>query len=1357
MNRQSSAHVTAFNRASVIVVLIALLAPPLMLLTDLSRSSAKGKRPKAAANTAPPPAYDFSSKAPGIASNLIERVSEKTNAAWEYVTAPELPEGFENATPVSPLYESVSSAIGSVTSLGSPPRASAATLAAGDVSFDFEGDGKADAARWNPGSFEYLIKKSNGSGYQTETIGTSVSTPVPGDFDADGKTDAATFTAGLWTVRKSSGGADVLYNWGVSGDVPVAGDYDGDGKSDYAIVRTETSGSKTWWIHNSATGGYSTTSFGTTGDILVPGNYDGDSQTDIAVFRGGVWHVLGSSAGYYTFGWGVASDTPVPADYDADGKTDFAIFRPGTGTWWVYYSNTSTYLAFGWGNYGDQPVPADYDGDNKADYAVWRPTTGVWYIHESSTGTFKYESLGLSGDTPAEAAYLKKVGSLHSKYDFAKDRLAPINAAGGTNLYSRNFSWGAALVALPGRAGFNAGFGISYNSLVWTKDTENDVMVFDPDVSNVSPGFRMGFATIEPAYYDKGNGRFSFLMVTPSGARVEFKQIGATSRYETQDSTYALLELDVGDDPNDPPDEIGITVTTTDGTRTAYEWKAGAFRAKEIKDRNGNYVLVAHDEYGLLDTVTDTLGRIIEVHYDYELYPTSVTQQWKTGNGAGSTVTHTYATFTYGDIQVDPDFDSSLGVFGPDGGTDVKSLTRVTYADSSATEFDYNDYGQVEKVTNKAPDSHILNYTSTNLDTPGTGLSDVPRFSETRNWVENFNIVSGSEQEVVYTNTFTTGQTIPDVGGTGTLIQVSMTGHPTSNTSKTYVGETGWMESLPIISEDWADSGSGLTRKRWSTSLWTQDDTNLAYINNPRVTETKIGDDEIAAVRRSTTEYRIVPYTNIAEYGLVESVKVYDSDQSTVLMEVQTDYNLSSAYTDRRIIGLPSEVRGYGFENSQLALVSKVTYGYDEENFTFETNQVPNIGTGHDATNYGSAFVTGRANLTSATRHDVTGQTASVTSKTRYDIAGSPVASLDPLNRKVRTEYTDNFNDASNPGTFAYPTKVIDPAGEYSRVQYRFDIGANVWADSPHPSNSQNRGKETTRAYDSLGRLERQTLVNTGAYTRYVYPSSQVRSEVYTTIVDTNGNGADSADEVLSESLFDGAGRTLQSRTEHPGSTGGFAGSIAEYNKLGQLKRSTVPTEITSSYTPTGDDTSWLWQEKEYDWNGRVVREINTDGTDRLISYSGCGCAGITETTIESESVPRDDIPTQNARRKQKVYTDILGRNFKTEIYNWTGGVYTTTVQTFNGRDQVISTEQFEGTANPANTKQTVTTTYDGHGRMKTRHYPIEDSNAYTEWNYNSDDTVHQLIDPRLVIKQFTYEAERGLLEKIEYLPPAGI
>lgn len=88
------------------------------------------------------------------------------------------------------------------------------------------------------------------------------------------------------------------------------------------------------------------------------------------------------------------------------------------------------------------------------------------------------------------------------------------------------------------------------------------------------------------------------------------------------------------------------------------------------------------------------------------------------------------------------------------------------------------------------------------------------------------------------------------------------------------------------------------------------------------------------------------------------------------------------------------------------------------------------------------------------------------------------------------------------------------------------------------------------------------------------------------------------------------------SRTEHPGSTGGWASSFVEYDILGRVKRQSVPTETNSSYTPAGDDSAGpLWTHLKYDWMGRVVPKINTDGIDQttlndsnvLIPYEGCG------------------------------------------------------------------------------------------------------------------------------------------------------
>jgi YD repeat-containing protein len=98
-------------------------------------------------------------------------------------------------------------------------------------------------------------------------------------------------------------------------------------------------------------------------------------------------------------------------------------------------------------------------------------------------------------------------------------------------------------------------------------------------------------------------------------------------------------------------EDLTLTMTGTDGTQMNYVWKGGAYRCNEIKDTNGNYITVNHDENGLLQSVTDTLGRVVTVNYDAQLYPTSITQTWKTGNGESSNTTHTYAAFTYGTVM----------------------------------------------------------------------------------------------------------------------------------------------------------------------------------------------------------------------------------------------------------------------------------------------------------------------------------------------------------------------------------------------------------------------------------------------------------------------------------------------------------------------------------------------------------------------------------------------------------------------------------------------------------------------------------------------------------------------------------
>jgi YD repeat-containing protein len=124
-------------------------------------------------------------------------------------------------------------------------------------------------------------------------------------------------------------------------------------------------------------------------------------------------------------------------------------------------------------------------------------------------------------------------------------------------------------------------------------------------------------------------------------------------------------------------------------------------------------------------------------------------------------------------------------------------------------------------------------------------------------------------------------------------------------------------------------------------------------------------------------------------------------------------------------------------------------------------------------------------------------------------------------------------------------------------------------------------------------------------------------------------------------------------------------------------------------------------------------------------------------------------------RRQQKIYKDVLARVVKTEVINWEGGsVYSATVNMYNARDQVEQIRQYAG-AEGSGTYQTTTLTYDGYGRLKTKHVPEQSIGTVTAWDYNSDDTVQKITDARGASRTFAYN-NRHLATSISYAAPAG-
>src|SRR6266436_2901576 len=156
----------------------------------------------------------------------------------------------------------------------------------------------------------------------------------------------------------------------------------------------------------------------------------------------------------------------------------------------------------------------------------------------------------------------------------ASARVDPSNQP-GSGLLGRDAEWSTPLLSLPGRAGLDLGLSLSYSSMVWTRS--GPYVYFDEDNGFPSPGFRLGFPTIQEKFFDAQTGVNVYLLVA-AGSRVELGQVGSSNVYEAADSSYLQL-IETGN----------LLVRSTDGTQLSFGWFDNEYRCIEIKDRNGNY------------------------------------------------------------------------------------------------------------------------------------------------------------------------------------------------------------------------------------------------------------------------------------------------------------------------------------------------------------------------------------------------------------------------------------------------------------------------------------------------------------------------------------------------------------------------------------------------------------------------------------------------------------------------------------------------------------------------------------------------------------------------------------------------
>jgi YD repeat-containing protein len=885
-------------------------------------------------------------------------------------------------------------------------------------------------------------------------------------------------------------------------------------------------------------------------------------------------------------------------------------------------------------------------------------------------------------------------------------RLQPLNRVGesGDDLLSRNFNWSVPLLSLKGRSGLDLGLSLSYNSLVWTKD--GSTMLFDADQGDPTPGFRLGFPVIQSQHYNAQVGRYGHVLLLPSGQRVELRATATANAYESQDSSYLKL-VDNG---------FGLLyLWTTDGSRATFLWRNNDYRCAEIRDRNGNYITINYDASNRLSTIIDTLGRTITVEYDAYNKPIKIKQTWQRQVLSGSSVltqteTHDWATFGYTNITVQTNF-PGFSLSGIGNGQSIPVLSQVGLADGTRFNFDYSTWGQIYRITRNTQDDDGIwrprEYIHYNLpQNSGTAQADCPRFTERRDWAENWNLVGGVATEAV------TAFSAWDANGASSEATT-----PDGTTYKELYETTGWQKGLVKRTEIW----SGGVQKKWTTTAWEQDAPGASFQFNPRPVDTNIYDAE--GNRRRT-------YVVYTFYGLPDEIYEYTATGNSVLRRTHIDYNLNSAYTERRIIGL---VSGQQLYDSADVLQSKVEYGYDAGGEFLQQQGAP---VRHDAAGFGSGFIIGRGNRTSVRRYDVGNPSQFVESVVGYNTTGAPIFSRDPRGRQTSISYEDKFvnpnspndpNSVVNNNTYAYPTTVTNADNYSSSVQYNYDLGA-VWR-AQNPKNAAMR-----TLYDAAGRVQRVTNLVNGFYTRFAYPANNKHAERFTTLQDGGG-------EDYYVDFYNGRGQVRAVGGYLSYSQSGWRGQLIEHDIMGRLKRQSQMFEMNGSWVPLGDDAAgYLWTQQSYDWQGRPALTINPDGTTTEMIYGGCGCAGGQVVTA------RDEVG-----RRQRVTSDVLGRTWKTEVLNLDQTVYSTTTNTYNVRDQLTRSFQQQGTSG---TGQETLMTYDGHGRLLTSKAPIQA--AASSYGYFADDMVQTVTDPRGATAAYTYN-NRRLVTNIAYAAPSPI
>jgi hypothetical protein len=567
----------------------------------------------------------------------------------------------------------------------------------------------------------------------------------------------------------------------------------------------------------------------------------------------------------------------------------------------------------------------------------------------------------------------------------------------GSQSYNKAFP----IVSLPGR-GLDLNLVLYYNSRIWDVDTVNSTISFNADRDYPSYGFRLDFGFME---YDAPNAQF---VLTESDGSKHSMPI-------TANTTHGSI-FDSNDGTNIEFNNQSLVLVYGNGTTVIYQAfpsQATLFRPIQIKDRNGNFITInyvpgtGNDQH--IDTIVDTLGRVIKFVYDGANHLSQITQAVSALTDPSQT--HVWASFNWAQTPLTYSFSSSLSVqSSPAPGSSIWVLKGCSFANLTGYGFSYGAWGIINSIDQLSSTGLVRSYETYNYPDASQPISDAPRYASmiispdgtaTSQWNYAENQLAVGQ---------VTSQTVTDPFGTSLISTLNPDGTLKTKQIKDSSGKI-----FRTVAYTWTTTAPPRVATVTTTDeAGNQSSVSRIYDAYGNVTDSGENDFGGQNIRHTITTYKQAPYTTNHILGLPQSIQVKDAGGT---LRQQTDFN---------------------YDQTAPTSLGAVTH--------------------NDA-----AIATPRGNLTSVTRYpDLTSLSNPITRNFTYDTTGNMItAEIDCCTKK-----RFNFDPASSYAYLSSGVRGPDNSQQFtSSVVFNLDNGLIL-------SSTDENNQQTSYVYDNMYRVK---------------------------------------------------------------------------------------------------------------------------------------------------------------------------------------------------------------------------------------------------------------------------------------------